>query len=147
MGATATVLAVISYCAWSMVKRRKKRFQFFLCHHKLGAGAYTRLLKLHLQDTTRREIFVDSDDLDDLDRLFDYVREDTETLAVLASREIFSRVWCLGEMVTAHMNHVAVHLVQLPDFASPEGQLITNCSAHVENFHCLVERGIGEELV
>ena len=34
----------VKYC------RSKKPYQFFLCHHKMGSGAFVRLLKMQLQE-------------------------------------------------------------------------------------------------
>merc|ERR1719442_179109 len=50
-----------------------KPYQYFLCHHKAGAGALARLLKITLQ---RKDVhvFLDSDNLTDLDDLFGHVR-------------------------------------------------------------------------
>lgn len=47
--------------------------------------------------------FVDCDDLNDLTRLFSYVGQDTETLVVLASPDILTRKWCVGEICTARI--------------------------------------------
>jgi len=48
--------------------------------------------------------FVDCDDLNDLTRLFSYVGQDTETLVVLASPDILTRKWCVGEICTARIS-------------------------------------------
>jgi len=99
-----------------------KPFEFFLTHHKAGAGAFTRLLKIYLQDAKtsykhfRREVFVDSDSLVHLDRLFHHVRDETETLVAICSRQLLFRPWCVGEIVTARQAGVAVVSVHLIDF-------------------------------
>ena len=46
-------------------KSNKKEFQYFICHHKQGAGAMARLLKIRLKGTAgvKRKVFIDSGDL------------------------------------------------------------------------------------
>ena len=45
--------------------------------------------------------FIDSDDLKDLDKLFDYVGSDTANFLVIGSKEVLLRPCCVGEIVTA----------------------------------------------
>jgi len=127
----------------------KKQYQYFLCHHKAGAGAFTRMMKMHLSDSKScsREVFVDSDNLFNLDSLYGYVANDTETLVVLASKEIFTRVWCAGEITTARLWKVPTLLVQLPDCEMPSDILISNYSIMVANLECLTENCITIEMV
>ena len=51
-----------------LILRFKKPFEFFLCHHKLGSGAFTRLLKMHLLASGRlrraADVFIDVDNLE-----------------------------------------------------------------------------------
>ena len=63
---------VILSSAHNTMLRRGNTFQFFLCHHKQGGGCFTRLLKLRLKRDPRvkREIFLDADNLQDLNLLF-----------------------------------------------------------------------------
>merc|ERR1719160_2202520 len=91
---------------WACSKRCRKdqkQFQFFLCHHKAGAGAFARLMKVYLLKIKKvaRKVFMDSDDLQDLDLLFGYVCSHTENFVIIISPELFKRPWCIGEMVTA----------------------------------------------
>ena len=67
----------------------------------------------------RGDVFVDSDNLDNLDYLFNYVGNDTSNLVVVCSAEIFSRPWCLGEMCTARLKNVHTVLIMLPRCAVP----------------------------
>ena len=82
-----------------------KLYQFSICHHKLEAGAYARMLEMFLLDQPKvtRKVFVDSDDLSNLDRLFDIVGSNVETLVVLASKSVYVRPWCVGEIATAYL--------------------------------------------
>ena len=51
---------------------RGNTFQFFFCYHKQGGGSFARLLKLRMKRDLRvkREIFLDADNLKDLNLLF-----------------------------------------------------------------------------
>ena len=79
--------------------RLRKPFHFFLCHHKVGGGAFCRLLKVRLltHGQVARGVFLDSDNLEDLSLLFGIVGEKTETLVVLCTREILHRPGVLGK--------------------------------------------------
>jgi len=98
--------------------RQGKAFQYFLCHHKHGAGNFARLLKLHLlaHKHTQRKVFVDSDDLEDLSKLFSLVRNETERLILLGSRDVLRRSWCVGEVTVAMVNEVPINILSWPDF-------------------------------
>ena len=84
-------------------KSNKKEFQYFICHHKQGAGAMARLLKIRLKSTAgvKRKVFIDSDDLKDLTKLQDCVANDTESLVVLHSAGVLYRPWRVLEVATA----------------------------------------------
>eukprot|EP00971_Amphidinium_carterae_P293122 5819690-Amphidinium_carterae.1 len=126
-----------------------KPFQFFLCHHKNGSGAYTRLLKMSLKDSpkVRSDVFVDSDNLDNLDRLLDYVAHSTSTLIAIMSEELFTRPWCVGEICTAKVKNVKVVLVELPSAVLPDDRFIEEVERRVANLEVLTENGIGRQLV
>ena len=81
------------WCLYLLRQRFRKPFEFFLCHHKEGAGAFCRLLNVRLlrHRLVKRDVFLDSDNLRDLSLLFGIVREKTDTLVVLCSRDIFRR--------------------------------------------------------
>ena len=71
-----TVCALVVFKAvYDMMLRRGRTYQFFLCHHKQGGGGFTRLLKLRLKRDHRvkREVFLDADNLQDLNLLFGLV--------------------------------------------------------------------------
>ena len=77
----------------SMLVLRGRKYQFFLCHHKQGSGGFARLLKMRLKldPRVKRRVFLDSDDLQDLDQLFGFVGNNTDTLVVLCTSTILSR--------------------------------------------------------
>eukprot|EP00913_Durusdinium_trenchii_P011361 g10672.t1 len=81
-------------------------FGVFLCHHKGGAGALCRWMKLMAAQHSSSEIFLDSDQLEDLDLIFDTIRAKTRSVVVVLTSELLQRMWCAGEIVTAFKNHV-----------------------------------------
>ena len=93
---SALMCAFLGASAWSLrlcALRLRKPFQFFLCHHKVGGGAFCRLLKVRLTShgQVTRGVFLDSVYLQDLSLLFGIIGEKTETLVVLCTREILHR--------------------------------------------------------
>ncbi|CAE7840919.1 Ank1 [Symbiodinium necroappetens] len=79
-----------------------KHYKWFICHHKADASAQARLLKVLLQaKNSYGNVFIDSDNLVDLDTLFNVVKVQVETLVVYMTRDILTRPWCVGEIVTA----------------------------------------------
>jgi len=125
--------------------RQKKRFQFFLCHHKAGSGAYTRLLQMNLLENPRTagDVFIDSDHLDNLDHLFDYVRTDTKMFVVIVSSDVFTRPWCIGEMTTARVAKIISVLVTLPGGGLPDEEFITKLTeCGLQNSDVLTQAGV-----
>ena len=57
---------------------RKASFSFFISHHKAGEGALARQLQMQLADNpcTRGRVFIDSDELQNLDTLFEYAQRE-----------------------------------------------------------------------
>ena len=82
-----------------------KTYQYFLCHHKHGGGGFSRLLKMRLKRDHRvkREVFRDSDNLQDLSLLFGFVANVTDTVVVLCTSSILLRPWCVGDLITAKL--------------------------------------------
>mmetsp|Transcript_111438 Transcript_111438/g.354723 ORF Transcript_111438/g.354723 Transcript_111438/m.354723 type:complete len:1595 (-) Transcript_111438:541-5325(-) len=102
------VLGLLGHAVYKRV-RPSRMFDAFLCHHKAGAGAFARFMKLVIErDTYNSKVFLDSDNLEDLDSLFDVVRVGTATLVVILSPEVLTRMWCAGEVVTASRNLVKI---------------------------------------
>eukprot|EP00403_Amphidinium_massartii_P046689 CAMPEP_0178468920 /NCGR_PEP_ID=MMETSP0689_2-20121128/53164_1 /TAXON_ID=160604 /ORGANISM="Amphidinium massartii, Strain CS-259" /LENGTH=1242 /DNA_ID=CAMNT_0020095983 /DNA_START=65 /DNA_END=3793 /DNA_ORIENTATION=- len=139
---------ILIYTIYVRCRPGKKIYQFFLCHHKVGAGAFVRMLKLVLLDNklVTRKVFIDSDHLENLDELFKHVREETEDLVVIASRELFLRPWCMGEIVTTYMTHRQLTLVRMYDYGEITDDLMNDYGAHVEAT-VLSERGISQEMI
>ena len=66
-----------------------------------------------------RDVFLDSDNLKDLNRLFDVVRDDTVAIILLLSKQLLLRPWCVGEITTAYLNHVPMELIEFSDYEPP----------------------------
>jgi len=141
----------LGYVIWRRFIRKVLPYTYFLCHHKAGAGAYTRLLKMYLLETPRLpgDVFIDSDNLHNLDHLLDYVRSDTETLLVLASSDVFSRVWCLGEITTARHFKVPTIVIGLPGYKLPDDEFISSSidGRGLPNVDVLIQSGLGLSMV
>jgi hypothetical protein len=108
----------------------------FLSHYKVEAGTEATLMMEELVRMIKDDlfnaacnfelpVFVDSEGLDDLNTLCDHVVK-SHNLVVLLTPHVFSRVWCLIEIVTAwrtHRNIVPVE-VQRPgvNFQYPDDE-------------------------
>jgi len=128
--------------------QQAKQYRFFICHHKAHAGAMARLLKMVLMHSGKvtRRIFVDSDDLKHLDNLFNYVRNETETLVVLCTSEILTRPWCVGEITTAVQADVHIFPVRYTNFEPPSDEWLDKITSYFD-FACLIENGLGMDEV
>ena len=91
---TTLVVGVGTLALFLIFGQGGKSFQFFLCHHKIGGGGCARLLKVLLKSTSAvsRDVSLDADNLEDLALLFAHVGNQTETLIVLCTAEVMSRV-------------------------------------------------------
>lgn len=102
---TLSALAV-RWC--SRILQSSLRYQVFLCHQKSAAGSFARFVKIIMDKHSPDQVFLDSDQLHDLDQLFDQVRSQTRHLVVLLTQDLMTRVWCCGEIVTAYSNRVSI---------------------------------------
>lgn len=99
---------------------REKAYKYFLCHHRAEAGAFTRLLKMHLQDrSSSTKVYVGSDSPQSLDVIFDTVSYFTETFVVVLSNDTLVQLDCVGEITTANIANLKTVKMALPDFQSP----------------------------
>ena len=71
--------------------RPQSKYSMFLCHHKAGAGALCRFIKLIVHKYGRMNIFLDSDELDDLSRIFEIVSSDTRCLVAVLTPDLLQR--------------------------------------------------------
>jgi len=117
-----------------------RKFEYFICHHKGGCGAFARLMKVMLKDELEpdRKVWIDCDDLQNLSWLFDYVGAQSEIILVLMSKELLFRPWCMGELTTAHRNQPRVQVmpVRFPDFVVPTDEWIADY-AKIVDIGCL----------
>ena len=136
------------YCVRLYWLRSMKPFQFFLCHHKEGGGAFCRLLKMRFtcHQQVKRGVFLDSDNLQDLSMLFSIVANNVDTLVVLCTREILFRPWCVGEMTTARLHGIDTVMIIFPDFRCPSRAFIENYATHVEGVLSLAPYGISPDV-
>jgi len=141
--ALTMLLALVRFC-----QPHRKRFHYFLCHHKAGAGAYVRLLKHHIvASSANLRVFIDSDNLDNLNRLFNYVSYETQNLVMVASKALFTRPWCLGEMTMARLRRVNALLLALPSHDLPSKDFIENLEQRVAGVEVLTESYIEVSMV
>jgi len=146
--AAAAALTGITHAYIARVQKALKQYQFFLSHHKAAAGCFVRLLKIHLLEHPKvtRQVFVDADDLENLDTLFETVRSQVETIVAVATKELLVRPWCVGELVTAHVNQVATVPIFYPDFEMPTDVFIATIDQMLD-MEPLVQNGIDVEAV
>jgi len=146
--AACAALAGISHAYMARVQKALKRYQFFLSHHKAAAGCFVRLLKIHLLEHPKvtRQVFVDADDLENLDTLFETIRSQVETIVAVATKELLCRPWCVGELVTAHVNQVTTVPLFYADFEMPTDTFISAVDTMVD-MEPLVQNGIDVEAV
>ncbi|CAE8598630.1 unnamed protein product [Polarella glacialis] len=102
-------LGAFAYTAYARFGE-KGVFGTFLCHHKGGAGSLARFIKLIMERHSTAKVFYDSDEVENLDLIFDVVRNQTKMLLVLVTPEVQKRMWCAGEIVSAHSNNVRIVL-------------------------------------
>ena len=88
VGVSTTLLlgGMLFTCGQRMLNALKRAFAHFLCHHKAGAGAMPRLLKMRLQEMWTGAVWPDSDGLRDLASLFDWVVQSLEQLCCGCAR-------------------------------------------------------------
>jgi len=84
------------------------RYDSFVCHHKAEAAAQARYLKILLHEQSHKPVFIDSDNLKDLDTLFDTIRTQVNQLIVYLTKNTLTRPWCAGEIATAFSCRVKV---------------------------------------
>lgn len=127
----------------------RRRYKYFLCHAKADAGAFARWFKVELVAHTGApdSVFLDADDLDSLDHLLAIVAGEITTLVVVGTRSVYSRPWCVGEMCTAHRNHVAKVVIALRGFQPPTEEAINDIAESFSCEVCLTENGISGKLV
>jgi len=148
LGSVACGFIIMCHGIYRRFKPRKA-YDAFLCHHKQGAGSLCRWIKLTVQKHSDCRVFLDSDDLMDLDTLFDSVRCSVKNLIVVLSPEVLKRIWCAGEIVTAHTNDVPIVVLETDGFAVLTADDIERVgdSWTDEEKHLVASYGITEEMI
>ena len=90
-------------------KKRVIRCAAFLSHFKFQAGTEARLVHSELKEAigTDKEIFLDSDDLQDLRHLLTFVKQ-AEVLVLLQTKSVLTRPWVILELYTAITHDVPI---------------------------------------
>lgn len=129
------LLALVSLSIFTLAehwfRKRRKRYDFFLSHHKQSSGSVARMMKLELQQHGLA-VFLDTDDLFSLSDLFGTLTQNVEALVVIASPKVLTRKWCLGEIVTANLHNVNTVVVALPNFHFPDASMCFRLFLHSE---------------
>eukprot|EP00931_Biecheleriopsis_adriatica_P049451 TRINITY_DN28607_c1_g1_i1.p1 TRINITY_DN28607_c1_g1~~TRINITY_DN28607_c1_g1_i1.p1 ORF type:complete len:1454 (-),score=224.85 TRINITY_DN28607_c1_g1_i1:90-4385(-) len=92
--------------------RPDSRYDLFFCHHKKAACSLARFMKTLLRQQAKVKVFLDSDDLQYLDKTLDVIRSQTTNLLVIATSEVLVRPWCLAEMAVAHLMNVPIVVLE-----------------------------------
>ena len=81
----------------------------FLSHYKVQAGSEARIVHGHLKKSMGEDndIFLDSDDLQDLRLLLEHVKA-SDVLVLLQTKSVFERPWVIMELHTAIMHNVPI---------------------------------------
>eukprot|EP00931_Biecheleriopsis_adriatica_P056953 TRINITY_DN33782_c0_g1_i1.p1 TRINITY_DN33782_c0_g1~~TRINITY_DN33782_c0_g1_i1.p1 ORF type:complete len:1737 (-),score=245.39 TRINITY_DN33782_c0_g1_i1:121-5331(-) len=139
---------VIAHAIYSRF-RPPKAFGAFLCHHKAGAGSLCRYMKTVGAKHTSALMFLDSDELESLDLIFDTVRCSTKALVIILTPELLHRMWCAGEIVSAHRNNVFILPILCDGYTHPDDARIEAIPDlwSEEQKHTLMSFGISVEMI
>eukprot|EP00403_Amphidinium_massartii_P007925 CAMPEP_0178371540 /NCGR_PEP_ID=MMETSP0689_2-20121128/878_1 /TAXON_ID=160604 /ORGANISM="Amphidinium massartii, Strain CS-259" /LENGTH=461 /DNA_ID=CAMNT_0019991411 /DNA_START=748 /DNA_END=2131 /DNA_ORIENTATION=+ len=122
------------------LKRRfipRPRYNFFICHHKAHAAAQARLLKLLLQARKASlQVFIDSDDLQELDRLFDVIKSRVKNFVIYLTAETLKRAWCAGEVVSAVKMKLHMIALHTPSFIEVTAEEMNDLESYIDTFGC-----------
>eukprot|EP00438_Fugacium_kawagutii_P021219 Skav201616 [mRNA] locus=scaffold152:1234360:1241265:+ [translate_table: standard] len=138
----ALITGTFYYVVYSIASKLRKKYKFFLSHHRTASAGYARLLRMDLKKLGF-DAFIDSDNLTDLSRLFDYISNDTQTFVLLASPQVLTRKWCMGELVVARLAQVDAVLLTFPDFEAPDKAFVQNYASIVPEVKELAVFGLG----
>lgn len=145
-------IVAFTVVAFIHLRRRlttEKPYKVFLTHHKGAAGSLARFIKLILSKHSSDRVFLDSDELQDLDSLFECVRSHTTYLVPLLTPAVMTRPWCVGELTTAFLNRVPILPISCNGCTLiPPGRVpgILN-SWTVDEFQPLLAAGINEAAI
>jgi hypothetical protein len=143
------LIGAVGYGIYKRFLRPSKTYKYFISHHKAAAGAFARLLKMALLEkcSPSTQIFIDADNLTNLDLLFDTVASDVDTIVVIASAEFFKRPWCVGEITISHVHKVKTQAYYCEEFKPPSDEFIDDFMEQVTDFRALSENNISLQSV
>jgi len=127
---------VAALCRGVRERLLPRKFAYFICHHKAEAAAQARFLKIVLQQERYCRIFIDSDDLCDLDGLFDIVKTRVKHLVVYLTAETLRRPWCAGEIATATQARIRITPVRTRSYAPPLAGELADVQCYLDVFSC-----------
>lgn len=89
-----------------------------------------------MAEKLRAEVFIDSDNLKDLNMLFDTVKSSVLHLVVCCTRLTLTRPYCAGEIASAFAAGVKVTLIRCPGFENPSEEQLRDTSSYLELTAC-----------
>ena len=107
----STVLARPPHVAWKLGP--SKMYAAFLSHYKEQAGMEARYLRDLLQKMLRQQIYLDSQNLLNLNDLFVRGIARSDTLVLLATKDVFMRPYCLLELWCAQRVGVPIVVLEV----------------------------------
>jgi hypothetical protein len=123
LGGAIAFILLVSYSVY-FVTVPPMPYGIFLSHHKQGAAVLARWWKLLLGTMATDVVFLDSDNLRQLDHLFEMCAFQCKNIVVLLTREILSRLWCAGEVAVGVRNKVNMVLVTSEDYTPPDDEFL-----------------------
>jgi len=115
------------------------RFHYFLSHHKADAAAQARFLQMLLRMHLHKTCFLDSDNLVDLEVLFDIVKSSVAHFVILLTRDTLRRPWCVGELVIALEAKLPITRLLHPSFQNPTESDFSDITAYIPQIGGLVD--------
>ena len=103
-----------------------KKYAVFLSHYKNEAGMEARYLRDLLQKVLHKPCFLDSQDLSSLHQLFTHGLLWSDTLVLLATKDVLRRPYCLLELWCAQRAGVPIVVLEIAGrgFSWTEAELI-----------------------
>merc|ERR1712113_443407 len=137
----AFILAVGSLIAsGSKMFRGGPFYGYFICHDRAHAAAQARLLKALLRAKVGQAVYVDTDDLTELDGLLDMLKSRVGTLIAFLTRSTLSKPACAAEITIALMtSKCKVLAVQTQSFVPPDEDDLDDLGSYLDLQSCNVE--------
>merc|ERR1712023_551083 len=85
----------------------------FLSHYKMEAASDARYMHDMLRKMLKTPVFLDSSSLSDLRNLITEGVHKSDTLVLLATPGVFSRPWCLIELLETARKKIPVIIVEM----------------------------------